>query len=80
MKGPPNFYLRMFVTEISGRHMEVISVSCTGFVCIWFYLKFLHVVHKTKTKNKLHGFSPQSELYWPSDCCMSVKLVPSLSG
>jgi hypothetical protein len=32
-----------------------------------------------KNNNKLRGFSPQSELYRPSDRRLSAKLVPTLA-
>jgi hypothetical protein len=35
--------------------------------------------YKKTNKNKLRGFSPQSELYRPSDRRMSAKLVPTLA-
>jgi hypothetical protein len=38
----------------------------------------LNIEPKQKT-NKLRGFSPQSELYRPSDRRLSAKLVPTLA-
>jgi hypothetical protein len=35
--------------------------------------------HRQKQKKKLRGFSPQSELYPPSDRRLSAKLVPTLA-
>jgi hypothetical protein len=51
------------------------------------YIKCIQISHDTSSillnssnkKKKLRGFSLQSKLFRPSDCRLSVKLVPTLA-